>query len=227
MTALLEARALCCGYGADAVVRDVDLHVERGEIVALLGANGAGKTTTLRTLSGELPAQGGTVLLDGVEATGPLHRRARSGLSIVPEERNVVMTMTVRDNLRVSRCDADRALDLFPELADHVGRTVGLLSGGQQQMLALAIALARRTTLLLADELSLGLAPQLVDRLLATIRECARDGVGVLLVEQHVHKAMDVADRAYVMQRGRIELAGTTADLRGRLSDIQASYISA
>jgi branched-chain amino acid transport system ATP-binding protein len=228
VTALLEAERLRCGYRRGApIVRDLDLHVAAGEVVALLGPNGAGKTTTLRTLSGELGALGGQVRLGGRAAAASLHRRARAGVSVVTEERNVVAIMTLADNLRVARCDPARVTALFPELGEHLGRQVALLSGGQQQMIALGIALARPTTVLLADELSLGLAPLLVDRLLDAIRTAARDGVGVLLVEQHVDKALAVADRAYVLQRGRVELSGSAAELRDRLGDVRASYLSA
>lgn len=227
MTALLEARKLSAGYGRDAVVvRDLDLEVHPGEVVALLGANGAGKTTTILTLAGELPAMSGEIRWAGQPTFAPLHWRARNGLALVTEERAVLMTMTVADNLRVSRCDPGLAFELFPELQDHLGRRVGLLSGGQQQMLALARALARPTTVLLADELSLGLAPLIVERLLKAVRDAADRGIGVLLVEQHVHKAMAVADRAYVMQRGRVEIEGTAQELQGRVDEIQASYLS-
>jgi ABC-type branched-subunit amino acid transport system ATPase component len=227
MTAALEARSLVAGYGPEmAVVRDLSLEVQPGEVVALLGPNGAGKTTTIMTLCGELPALGGEVHLHGQAIVSPLYQRARLGLGLVAEDRAVVASMSLNDNLRVTRADPDRAFRLFPELYAHAGRQVGLLSGGQQQMLALAIALSRDTTVLLADELSLGLAPMIVDRLLLAIRQAADDGVAVLLVEQHVVKAMRVADRAYIMRRGVIEVSGTTAQLQGRLEEIQRSYLS-
>jgi ABC-type branched-subunit amino acid transport system ATPase component len=135
------------------------------------------------------------------------------------------MELTVEENLRVSRCDRARALELFPELEVHLDRRVGLLSGGQQQMLALARSLARAPKLLVVDELSLGLGPIVVDRLLQVVRAAADDGVGVLLVEQHVHKAMQFADRILVLRRGVVELAGTVAELRDRLHDIQDAYL--
>lgn len=228
MTTVLEARSLDAGYGADnTVVRSLDLEVREGEIVALLGPNGAGKTTTINTLCGELSSLGGDVVLHGRTVTGPLHERARQGLGLVAEDRAVLARMSVTDNLRVTRADPDRAFTLFPELQAHAKRQVGLLSGGQQQMLALAIALSRQTTVLLADELSLGLAPLIVDRLLRALREAADSGVAVLLVEQHIVKAMEVADRAYVMRRGQIEVSGTADELRGRLNEIQQSYLEA
>jgi ABC-type branched-subunit amino acid transport system ATPase component len=135
------------------------------------------------------------------------------------------MELTTLENLRVSRCDVQRAVTLFPELEPHLNRRVGLLSGGQQQMLALARSLARRCRVLLVDELSLGLAPLVVDRLLRALRSAADEGMGVLLVEQHVHKALAVADRILVMTRGQIALEGTARDLGERLDDIQDAYL--
>jgi ABC-type branched-subunit amino acid transport system ATPase component len=227
MTAVLEAAGLRAGYGDVEVVRDLDLHVDEGEVVALLGPNGAGKTTTISTLSGELRALGGEVRCFGERTSAPLHMRARQGLGVVSQERAVLMQLSVRENLRVSRCNVDRAVELFPELEPHLSRRVGLLSGGQQQMLALARSLARQCRLLLVDELSLGLAPLIVDRLLKTVREAANAGTAVLLVEQHIHKALTVADRVLVMTRGTIALEGNAADLGGRLEDIQDAYMRA
>jgi branched-chain amino acid transport system ATP-binding protein len=228
VTPLIEARGLRAGYGRVEIVRDLDLEVRPGEIVALLGPNGAGKTTTLLTLAGELSPLGGEVKWMGVPTTAPLYLRARQGLALVTEERAVLMRLTAAENLRVSRCDVGRALDLFPELEPHLDRKVGLLSGGQQQMLALARSLARPTTPLLADELSLGLAPLIVDRLLRAVRSAVDngDGVGVLLVEQHVPKALEVADRVLVMRRGQLELEGTVDEAQARLAEIQSLYLS-
>jgi sulfate-transporting ATPase len=225
MTAVLEATGLRAGYGNVEIVRDVDVRVEPGEVVALLGPNGAGKTTTLLTLSGELPALGGEVRLFGTVTTAPLHMRARQGLAVVSQERTVLMDLTARENLRVSRCDVAQAVGLFPELEAHLDRRVGLLSGGQQQMLALARCLARDSKVLLVDELSLGLAPIIVDRLLRVVRTAADAGIGVLLVEQHIHKALAIADRVIVMARGSIALEGTADDLRSRVDDIQDAYL--
>jgi ABC-type branched-subunit amino acid transport system ATPase component len=146
-------------------------------------------------------------------------------LAFVTQERAVLMDLTVEENLRVSRCDRAEALALFPELESHLDRKVGLLSGGQQQMLALARSLARGSRLLLVDELSLGLGPIVVDRLLQVVRRAADDGIGVLLVEQHVHKAMEVADRILVLRRGALELSGTVHELRDRLDEIQDAYL--
>src|SRR5205085_3122741 len=176
---VIAARGLRAGYGATVVVRDLDLEVRAGEVTALLGPNGAGKTTTLMTLSGDLPALGGEVRFGGVATTSRLHHRARQGLALVTEQRAVFTRLTVEENLRIGRCDRRIALELFPELEPHLKRRVGLLSGGQQQMLALARALSRSPKLLLADELSLGLAPLVVERLLTAVRDAANDGVAV------------------------------------------------
>ena len=152
--------------------------------------------------------------------------RARAGLAVVTDEQAVLMRMTVAENLRVFHATTDRVVELFPELTPHLDRRVALLSGGQQQMLALGLALSRSPTVLLADELSLGLAPMIVDRLFAVLRSAADGGVGVLLVEQHVHKALSIADRVYVMDRGRIAISGTASDLRERVDEIQSSYLA-
>jgi branched-chain amino acid transport system ATP-binding protein len=224
---LLECRGLAAGYGALAVVRDVDLHVEPGEVVALIGPNGAGKTTTLLTLAGELPAISGDVVFRGVVTKAPLFRRARQGMGFVTEERSVFMALTAEENLRVAGVSRADAVDLFPELEPLMGRTAGLLSGGEQQMLTLARAVARDPKLLLVDELSLGLAPLVVRSLLQTARRVASErSTGILLVEQHVRQALNIADRVYVMQRGRIVISGTAHEVRGRIDEIEATYLS-
>jgi ABC-type branched-subunit amino acid transport system ATPase component len=225
VTVLLETRALCAGYHGSAVVRDLDLTVSAGEVVALLGPNGAGKTTTLLTLAGDLPPVSGEVLLDGSVTKAPLHRRAAGGLGLVPEERSVFMGLTAGENLRVGGVDIDRVLALFPELKSKLGTRAGLLSGGEQQMLTLGRALGRDPRILLADELSLGLAPLVVDRLLAAVRESADSGVAVVLVEQHVSKVLTVADRVYLLRRGQVELSCTAAEAGRRLSEIAQSYL--
>jgi len=226
MSALLSAERLVAGYQGHPVVRELDIEVHAGEVVALLGSNGAGKTTTLLTLAGDLPAIGGSVFVSGRPSRSPLHRRAREGLALVTEERSVLMNLTLAENLRLGRCDVDRAVELFPELTPLLARRCGLLSGGEQQIVTLARALGRRPRLLLADELSLGLAPLVVKRLLAAVRRAAvEDGIGALIVEQHVSQVLKVADRAYVMRRGSIVLQGTADEVGRRVRDIEDSYI--
>jgi sulfate-transporting ATPase len=222
----LEACGLEAGYGRIAVVRDLDLQLRAGEILCLFGSNGAGKTTTVRTLSGLLPAKGGEVKLNGETVKAPLHVRARMGLALVTERRALVKTLTVAENLRVTRADVEYALEVFPELSEHLGRPAGLLSGGQQQMLSLARALARHPEVLLIDELSLGLAPIVVNRLLEAVRKAADEGMAVLLVEQHIAKALRIADRVNVMRRGSIVLEGAGSEFQGRTNDIVSAYMA-
>lgn len=225
---VLEAHGLCAGYGSQPVITDIDLEVAPGEVVVLLGPNGAGKTTTMLALSGELPALAGEVRLDGKATKAPLHKRAREGLMFVTEEKSVFMGMSARDNLRVADVKEEAVLAMFPELEPRMSVRAGLLSGGEQQMLTLGRALAREPRILLADELSMGLAPLIVKRLLDAVRAAAHEqGTAVLLVEQHVHKALVYADRVYVMRRGKIELTGTGAEMRGRESEIEDKYLTA
>jgi branched-chain amino acid transport system ATP-binding protein len=226
-TTLIEARGVSAGYGRMAVVRDVDLRVDSGEVVALIGANGAGKTTTLLTLAGELTPMEGEVRFLGQPATSPMHRRCRNGLGYVTEERSVIMGMSVSDNLKLAGVSPEAACGLFPALEGILGRRAGLCSGGEQQMLSLARALGREPAVLLADELSLGLAPIIVDNLLTALRAAVDErGVGVLLVEQHVRRALEVADRVYVMQRGRVALSGTVAEVSGQLDRVESAYLA-
>jgi branched-chain amino acid transport system ATP-binding protein len=223
---VLALRGVSAGYGQAPVIEGIDLEVRPGEVVAILGPNGAGKSTTLLSLAGFLRARQGEVLIHGEPSNAPLHRRCRDGLAFVTEERSVIASMSVRDNLRVGRCDAKMVASLFPELEPLMGRRAGLLSGGEQQMLTLARALARRPSVLLADELSLGLAPLVVKRLLSAVRAAADDGLAVVLVEQHVRKALEVADRVYVMRQGRVQLSGTASEARGNLKAIEDVYLS-
>jgi branched-chain amino acid transport system ATP-binding protein len=208
-------------------VRDIDLHVDAGEVVALIGANGAGKTTTLLTLAGELDPLGGEVHFLGAPTRAPMHVRCRNGLGYVTEERSVIMEMSVADNLKLAGVAPPVAFRYFPALEQIMGRRAGLCSGGEQQMVSLARALGREPKVLLADELSLGLAPIVVTTLLQAVRDAATErGVGVLLVEQHVRQALKVADRVYVMERGHLALTGTAAEVAGQLDKIESVYLA-
>ncbi len=227
MRCLLETRSLMAGYLGRHVVRKVNLKVHPGEVVCLLGPNGAGKTTTLLTIAGELPPVDGLVMFDNVPTFTPMYQRVRDGgMAIVTEERLVFTKMSARDNLRVGGGDVDRALALFPELGPRLDVRGGMLSGGEQQMLALARALSHRPEMLLADELSLGLAPKIVDRLLGAVRQAADEhGMGALIVEQHARKALKYADRMYLMARGQTLMELAAAEAIGRLDEIEHAYL--
>lgn len=228
---LLDICSLRVGYEGVPVVRDLDLHVDAGEVVALLGPNGAGKTTTLLAVSGLLPIIEGRIEVLGVEVgTRAPHLIARLGLAHVLENRSLFRHMTVDENLRVasgSRSDSiARALEYFPVLEPLRRRQAGLLSGGEQQMLAIARALVTSPRLLVLDEMSLGLAPIIVERLLPVIRRFVDDtGAGVLLVEQHVHMALGVADRGYVLSHGELTSQGNAEELRSDPSRLRTAYL--
>jgi branched-chain amino acid transport system ATP-binding protein len=229
---LLDVEALWTGYQRDTpVVRDLSLHVDAGEVVALLGPNGAGKTTTLLTVSGLVTPTRGSVRFAGRPVPGRRHAHtlARRGLAHVPEDRCLFVDLTAAENLRLAHtrhgAAIDEILDVFPELIPLLDRRAGLLSGGEQQMVALARALLQAPRLLMVDEMSLGLAPIIVDRLLPVLRRASDDGVAVLLVEQHIHMALEIADRAYVLAHGELVLEGPARDLARDHELVTASYL--
>jgi len=233
----LVVRDLFAGYQQVPVVRELNLEVRPGEVVALLGPNGAGKTTTLETIAGLNRPIAGTVELSGENIGGtPAHVLAHRGLALVPEGRALFPGLTVREHLRLAGAAGGRSrkaarheeelLEMLPELRKCLGRKAGLLSGGEQQMLAIGRALVTRPRLLLVDEMSLGLAPVIVERLLPILRRAASElGASVLFVEQHVALALEISDRAYVLAHGRIRLEGPAAELRERRELLAASYL--
>lgn len=232
MSALVEAERLQAGYRKVAVVRDLSFSLEAGEIVALLGANGAGKTTTLVTLAGQLAPLGGVVRVFGrVLAGRGAHVVARRGLALVPQDRGLFSRLTVRENLRLAerRRLASRipaVLEVFPALEALLGRRAGVLSGGEQQMLTLGRALLAEPRVLLIDEMSLGLAPQVVEHLLGVVHTVASErGTGVLLVEQHAALALSIATRALVLDHGRLAFSGTVDELSEVPGVLETSYL--
>jgi branched-chain amino acid transport system ATP-binding protein len=229
-TPLFDCRDLRAGYGEITIVPTFDLTVGAGSVVAILGPNGAGKTTLLATLAGLLPAQAGTVVIDGRPVpSGRPAVTSRAGLVLVPDDRALFTTLTVEENLEAAQgkhpTTIDGALDPFPALAARRKVTAGHLSGGEQQMLAVARALMQEPKVLLIDEMSMGLAPVVVEHLLRMVRRIADDtGAVVLLVEQHVGLALEVADRALVLVHGRVSLDGPAAEIRDDAARLEAAY---
>ena len=230
---VLEVEDLVVSYRTIRAVSGVSFGVGEGEVVALLGANGAGKSTLLRAVAGVLAPVAGRVRFQGLDITGwPSHKVARRGLRLVPEGRGLLARMTVWENLLMgqyatsagTRRDLDAALDRFPVLRQRRGQIAATLSGGEQQMLAIARALVARPTLLMLDEPSLGLAPRLVRQIFAVVGELKREGVTIVLVEQNARQALAVADRAYILETGRVALAGPAAELAAG-EQVQRAYL--
>jgi branched-chain amino acid transport system ATP-binding protein len=234
---MLEVRDLQVAYGAAPALWGVTLNLRAGELLSVVGPNGAGKTTLVNTLAGILRARGGHIIFEGRDLTQwPAHRFCEAGIAVVPEGRRLFTTMTVLENLELGSLlpaakaqrqnSLDAALALFPALKAKLGSAAGELSGGQQQMVAIARALMTRPRLLLLDEPSLGLSPLVVHEMFGAIRQVNADGVSVLLVEQNVAMAMQVATRAYVLEEGRVVAEGTPHDLMQR-PEIQRAYLGA
>jgi branched-chain amino acid transport system ATP-binding protein len=236
MTGRLSVVGLRVARGDKPVIHGVDLELESGRITALLGPNGAGKSSLVLAIAGALPLLEGEVLLDGKPLTGKRPEAVRRlGVTAVPEGHRVLTDLTVRDNLLVAGDHLDRraltkavdeALDTFPELRERLDQLAGSLSGGQQQMVVLAQAIIGKPRFLLADELSFGLAPVIVARLVPVITQLARNGVGVLLIEQFTTLALRIADHAYVMERGRIRYSGSPEELRDKPEILHGAYLA-
>jgi branched-chain amino acid transport system ATP-binding protein len=233
VSALLSVTGLRAGYGSVEVLHDVTIELEEGTLCAIVGANGAGKTTLLMSLAGLVPKRAGRVVFDGTDVTRlPSHELVRRGLVLVPEGRRMLPQMSVEENLQVAAAAAGPAgfaripglLDRFPILRTRRALPAGSLSGGEQQMLAIARALAIAPRALLLDEPSMGLAPKLVDEIFAIVAAERARGTSILLVEQNARRALALADRAYVLDRGRVVLSGTGTELATH-RDVVAAYL--
>lgn len=222
--AMLEIKDLSVYYGVIQALKGISFEVNEGEVIALIGANGAGKTTTLHTLTGILPAKSGSILFNGVELTKtPAHKIVKMGIAHVPEGRRIFQQLTVLDNLKLGAFtrkdkdgiaeDMEKIYKRFPRLAERKSQIAGTLSGGEQQMLAMGRALMSRPKIVVMDEPSMGLSPILVSEIFDIITSIRKDGTTVLLVEQNAKKALSIADRAYVLETGRITLSGKASDL--------------
>ena len=233
--ALLELAQVEIAYGGIEAVKGIDLHVDKGELVCLIGTNGAGKTTTLKGVTGLQPVKGGTVRYDGEDVTGrPSFELVRKGLAMVPEGRGVFGALTIEENLAMGayvrtdkagiKQDVERVFDLFPRLKERRRQTAGTLSGGEQQMLAMARALMSKPKLLLLDEPSMGLAPLMVQKVFETVARVSGEGMTILLIEQNAKLALEVSHRGYVMESGEITLSGPAKTL---LHDpaVRAAYL--
>ena len=217
---MLELRNISAGYDTGLVLRDINLTIPDNAVVALLGPNGAGKTTLLRVASGLLPPTSGQILIDGEDVTGePPFRLNRRGVCHVPEGRGIFRALSVANNLRLqagtgsSRAAINRAIEAFPRLGERLKQTAGTMSGGEQQMLALAHAYVSQPSVVLLDEVSMGLAPKIVDEIFVHLQKIASEGAALLLVEQYVPRALELADYVYILNRGRIRFIGEPGEI--------------
>jgi branched-chain amino acid transport system ATP-binding protein len=235
MSTLLDVKNIEVAYGKIVAVKDVSLNVNEGEIVTLIGSNGAGKSTTLRTISGLLKPKKGEISFNGKRIDGtPGHEIVGLGICHAPEGRRIFARMTVKENLELGAflrndkagvsSDMDRVLELFPRLKERIQQRAGTMSGGEQQMLAVSRALMGSPKLLLLDEPSMGLAPVLVEMIFDTIRKIRQQGTTILLIEQNAMAALEVADRAYVLESGKVKLSGKAAELR-KNDEITRAYL--
>jgi len=231
MTSIWECRDLTAGYNEIAITRNVQLDLDAGQVLAVLGPNGAGKTTLLLTMAGFLPPIEGSMLIDGAEVRGGSARRMnKAGVVLVPDSRALFTQLTTRENLKLASRSGgpsvDEAFDLFPALQKRDKIKAGMLSGGEQQMLAVARALVQGPRVLLIDEMSMGLAPIIVESLMPMVRTVADDtGAAVMLVEQHVHLALEVADKALVLVHGEVTMHGSADELRQNAGRLEAAYL--
>ena len=233
--ALLEVNNLEVYYGVICALKGISFHVNEGEIVSLIGANGAGKTTMMQSVVGIIPKRSGTVLFDGQDITKiPCHKIVKLGMTQVPEGRRIFQELSVYDNLMMGaytvkdqqqfKSELEKVFDLFPRLAERRRQIAGTLSGGEQQMLAMSRALMSKPKLMMLDEPSMGLAPILVDQIFSIIKELHAAGTTILLVEQNASKALEIADRAYVLETGNITLSGTGNELMNS-DEVQKAYL--
>jgi branched-chain amino acid transport system ATP-binding protein len=232
---LLQLSAVQIAYGGIQAVKGIDLELYKGELVCLIGANGAGKTTTLNAIAGVLPLAGGQILYEGENLKGvPAHRRLRRGIALVPEGRGIFSRLTVEENLRMGaysrndtagiEADMQRVFEMLPRIKERLAQVAGTLSGGEQQMVAIGRALLSKPRLLLLDEPSMGLAPLIVEKIFEVVQSVAKAGVTILLVEQNANLALGFAQRAYVMESGRITLSGSGEELLSN-PKVRAAYL--
>jgi branched-chain amino acid transport system ATP-binding protein len=227
---MLELRGITAGYGSHTVLRDVNLVVPDNSVVALLGPNGAGKTTLLRVASGLLRPSAGRILIDGVDTSGwPPHRLSQAGVCHIPEGRGIFRALSVKDNIRLQASDTvdldpiPAVTQAFPRLGERLTQRAGTMSGGEQQMLALARAYAAGAKTVLLDEVSMGLAPKIIDEIFEYLHQLANQGAALLLVEQYVTRALELADFVYILNKGRVQFVGESDELGEE--QILASYL--